>query len=130
MTQFDPETFRAEAQQCFRSSFNGSLVVICLADQRYGKSENPDMLSILNIDGHKTPPAISLQTTNPPPSSSQPQIDDQCVWRASHQVLQRIFLGDRQLTSAYISGRLIISGDMAVMARLKLTESASMQPQQ
>jgi hypothetical protein len=44
-----------------------------------------------------------------------------CVWRASDDVLMRIFEGGRAFESAYLSGRLKISGDMSVMARAHLT---------
>ena len=43
-----------------------------------------------------------------------------CVWRAQSETLSRIFSGGRALESAYLSGRLRISGDMSVMARLLL----------
>lgn len=43
-----------------------------------------------------------------------------CLWRASPDTLARIFEGGRALESAYLSGRLKISGDMSVMARLIL----------
>lgn len=129
MTEFDPEIMRAEAEKCFRSAFDGTLTIICRADQQFGKSETPEVICVLHIDGHASPPVISIatqETIEPPESNGSNGISPgACTWRASHQVLQRIFLGDRQLTSAYISGRLIISGDMAVMARLKLTDSAS-----
>jgi putative sterol carrier protein len=46
-----------------------------------------------------------------------------CVWTASSETLTRIFEGGRALESAYLSGRLSITGDMSVMARLAL-ESA------
>lgn len=44
----------------------------------------------------------------------------QCSWSAPIDDLRRIFEGGRALESAYLSGRLKISGDMSVMARLKL----------
>jgi hypothetical protein len=43
-----------------------------------------------------------------------------CVWRANADTLLRIFGGGRALESAYLSGRLMIAGDMSVMARLTL----------
>jgi hypothetical protein len=46
-----------------------------------------------------------------------------CVWRAGADTLARIFQGGRALESAYLSGRLKISGDMSVMARLILESS-------
>ena len=46
-----------------------------------------------------------------------------CIWHATPDILHRIFDGDRALTSAYISGRLAIQGDMSVMARLSMETS-------
>lgn len=45
------------------------------------------------------------------------------TWRASPDTLARIFEGGRALDSAYISGRLKISGDISAMARLILESS-------
>lgn len=45
------------------------------------------------------------------------------VWRAGAETLARIFEGGRALESAYLSGRLKISGDMSLMARLILESS-------
>ena len=43
-----------------------------------------------------------------------------CLWRAKADTLERLFTRERRrLESAYISGRLTIAGDMAVMARLE-----------
>ena len=43
-----------------------------------------------------------------------------CLWRAPSETLERLFTRERRrLESAYISGRLKIAGDMAVMARLE-----------
>ena len=43
-----------------------------------------------------------------------------CLWRAPAETLERLFTRERRrLESAYISGRLTIAGDMAVMARLE-----------
>ena len=42
-----------------------------------------------------------------------------CLWRAKTETFERLFTRERRrLESAYISGRLTIAGDMAVMARL------------
>lgn len=49
--------------------------------------------------------------------------DPQCVWRADGETLLRALQGGRALESAYLSGRLKISGDMSVMARLVLESS-------
>ena len=43
-----------------------------------------------------------------------------CLWRAQADTLERLFTRERRrLESAYVSGRLVIAGDMAVMARLE-----------
>lgn len=46
-----------------------------------------------------------------------------CIWRANSETLNRIFEGGRALESAYLSGRLSISGDISVMGRLILESS-------
>jgi hypothetical protein len=48
-----------------------------------------------------------------------------CLWRASRDTLMRIFEEERFLTNSYVSGRLVIAGDMSVMARLKLKGTPS-----
>jgi len=52
-----------------------------------------------------------------------PDRDPDCVWRANGETLNRIFEGGRALESAFLSGRLSISGDLSVMARLVLESS-------
>lgn len=64
------------------------------------------------VDGRKNPPAIR-QTA---PKNQKPA----CTWRAAEDVLLRVFGGERALESAYVSGRLLISGDMSVMARIEM----------
>ncbi len=64
------------------------------------------------IDGRGQTCAISAAA----PAGAFPS----CVWRAAPDTLARIFEGGRALESAYLSGRLKISGDMSVMARLVL----------
>ena len=46
-----------------------------------------------------------------------------CLWRAKHETLSRLFTErGRRVESAFVSNRLQISGDMAVMARLEIGE--------
>ena len=46
-----------------------------------------------------------------------------CLWRAKHETLARLFAERaRRVESAFVSNRLQISGDMAVMARLEIGE--------
>ncbi len=75
----------------------------------------PDGAAPFYVDGRADPCCLVVE---------QPQnVSPACVWRASSDTLLRIFQGGRVLESAYLSGRLKISGDMSVMARLVL-ESA------
>ena len=69
-------------------------------------------------DGDAAPPAV---TDDAPKAADEGRM---CVWRASADTLARIFEGERLLGSAYVSGRLSISGDMSVMARLQLERPA------
>lgn len=43
-----------------------------------------------------------------------------CVWRCAPDILARVLTSKRAVESAVINGRLEISGDMSVMARLHL----------
>jgi putative sterol carrier protein len=48
-----------------------------------------------------------------------------CLWQASSDTLGRLFTKERRrLESTFISGRLRISGDMSVMARLEPGDDA------
>ncbi len=48
-----------------------------------------------------------------------------CTWRTDGETLMRIFRGARAFESAYLSGRLHISGDMAIMLRLQMERAPS-----
>jgi len=67
------------------------------------------------IDGRKNPPAIVKDA----PADDAADI----VLRGARDVLLRVLSAERALESAYIAGRLQISGDMSVMARLTLDET-------
>lgn len=64
------------------------------------------------IDGRKTPPAV----TSAPPTGAEPA----CAWRGARDSLIRAIVNNRAFESAYVSGRIAVSGDMSVMARLEL----------
>lgn len=70
-----------------------------------------------HVDGRGEQVSIS----RPAPADEDAHGEGRCVWRASRETLTRIFDGERQLGSAYLSGRLAIAGDMSVMARLQLS---------
>lgn len=75
----------------------------------------PEGAAAFFIDGRAAPCAV---LSSPPAGEAVA-----CVWRAGAETLARIFQGGRALESAYLSGRLKISGDMSVMARLILESS-------
>jgi hypothetical protein len=77
---------------------------------------DPDGGAPLWVDGRKNPPAI----LGIAPSGLDHGGAGQCVWRAARDTLIRILDGERLLGASYLSGRLLISGDMAVMTRLQL----------
>ncbi|MFN0024841.1 MAG: SCP2 sterol-binding domain-containing protein [Parvularculaceae bacterium] len=99
----DAALLAAAAGGAFRRSFGAVLEIA------------PDGLAPFYVDGRAEPCCLAAE----PPQGSPAA----CVWRASGETLLRIFHGGRVLESAYLSGRLKISGDMSVMARLVL-ESA------
>jgi putative sterol carrier protein len=97
------QTLIAAAAGAFRTGFGAVLEIA------------PDGASPFYVDGRGESCAVLAG----PPSNVQAA----CVWRAAPDTLARIFEGGRALESAYLSGRLKISGDMSVMARLVLESS-------
>lgn len=88
------------ARRRLPSGFGGALCV------------EPDGQPAFVIDG-------TGQTTriiDPAPPGFAPDLR----WIANTETLLRIFEGSRAVESAYLSGRLVIAGDMAVMARLEM----------
>ncbi len=98
MTAADPLT--AAAAAAFRQGFGAVLEIVA-------EGATPFF-----IDGRGETCAVVAAA----PAGAVPA----CVWRAAPDTLARIFEGGRALESAYLSGRLKISGDMSVMARLVL----------
>lgn len=92
----------AEAKGFFTRPFDGVIRIELESDDRS-----------LWIDGREAPPVVS--------ENAPAGLDGRfCLWRTNRETLDRL-LGDppQQLESIYIAGRLKISGDMAVMARLE-----------
>ncbi len=67
---------------------------------------------VIWLDGRTAPPTVSRAA----PSGRAPD----CIWRGGAMTMARILDGERALESAFISGRLSVTGDMSVMARLKM----------
>lgn len=94
----------AQARQCLHRSFGGVVRV---------EVRQPD--GAFWIDGMPDPPVVSLDA----PTGLERGF---CLWRASGETLSRVLTPEnRRLEAAFVGGRLKISGDMAVMARLELT---------
>lgn len=91
----------AGAQIAFKSRFDAILAIIV--------DGHPTVI----IDGRSSPPVITEK-------ENLDIGDATCVWRVEEETLSRVFEGERAFTNAFLSGRLKIDGDMAVMARLEL----------
>lgn len=100
MTQEKPDDALAEAaKQAFAADFGAILKLA------------PDTGAPVWIDGRQTPPAVS---PTPPEADANPD----CTWRGARETLQRVLSSERAFLSAFVSGRVSVSGDMSVMARL------------
>ncbi|MEO1657296.1 MAG: SCP2 sterol-binding domain-containing protein [Pseudomonadota bacterium] len=90
------------AKSAFLAPFAGVLRVECTDDG-----------SSLWIDGRGDSIVVS--------DKAPPEVEGRfCLWRSDRSTLSLILSGQRHLETAYTSGRVKISGDMAVMARLEL----------
>ena len=92
---------REAAQKAFAASFDA---VLKLA---------PEGGDPVWVDGRAEPPAI---TATPPKGAKEAD----CVWRGGRESLIRALAGERAMESAFVAGRIAISGDMSVMARIAL----------
>lgn len=112
-----------KAQRCFISPFNGTIFIYCAEDDRAGANIADRATPALKIDGYQSPPAISITNEKAEETGHEASVQiAQCKWYAAESTFSRIFDGGRHLSQAYMSGRLTISGDMAVMARLHLED--------
>ena len=76
----------------------------------------PENGAPLFVDARQTPPTISHDA----PSD---QHEPNCTWHGSTETLTRTLSSKRAIENSIINGRLVISGDMSVMARLQLADS-------
>lgn len=90
-----------DARAAFQHRFDG-VIAILVAE-----------IGVIMVDGNHTPPKLGLKSADKPLAAN-------CIWRADDETLKRVFEGGRAFESAFLSGRLTIEGDMAVMARLEL----------
>lgn len=91
------------AEKAFKTSFQAVLKL------------TPETGDALWVDGHGE---IPLVLTNEPEEAEKSTAT--CVWRGARESLLRALSGERAFESAFVSGRIAVSGDMSVMTRLKI----------
>lgn len=99
----DAAALAAAAQALFRRPFDGVLAIEAVSEGARVE---------LRVDGRADPPAVAVG----------PTADADCRWRGAPEAVRRVLSGARGLLPAYVSGRLDIAGDMALMARLEFSD--------
>ncbi len=94
------QDLKDDARRAFKTPF-GAVILIEVKDGR-----------AFWVDGRTDPP--SLLEGSPADRAAD------CIWSGGATTIQRVLDGEKALESAYVSGRLSITGDMSVMARLKM----------
>jgi len=69
----------------------------------------PDSDPPVWIDGRSSPPKITKAIKRA-----------DCTWHGAPEVLIRALTGERAIESAFVAGRITISGDISVMSRLTI----------
>lgn len=77
----------------------------------------PETSAPIFVDGRPSRPLVSDR----PPADAKNGAD--CVWRCPDDIMARVLVSKRAIESAVINGRLVIAGDMSVMARLRLASA-------
>ncbi len=96
----DLEELKAAAATAFAEPFGGVLLLA------------PEEGRGVWIDGRAAPPEIKASAPKDEPAH--------CAWRGARESLLRVLESERAFESAFLSGRVSISGDMSIMARLRL----------
>ena len=65
------------------------------------------------VDGRADPPIVAAA----PPTDGA---SSDCIWHCPADILKRVLTSSRAVENAVINGRLLIAGDMSVMARLEM----------
>jgi len=94
------EEIRALALRAFTKPFGAVLELV------------PENGNTIWIDGRESPPTVL--------NNAPKKIPVDCTWRGARESLLRALEGERAMGSAFVSGRITISGDMSVMARLQI----------
>ncbi len=92
----------AAAEKAFSAAFGAVLEL------------RPESGDSLWVDGRQAPPKILAAAPDENPAA--------CCWRGARDALTRALASPRAFDSAYLSGRVGVSGDMSVMTRLELQE--------
>ncbi|MEO0398181.1 MAG: hypothetical protein AAF224_02020 [Pseudomonadota bacterium] len=78
------------------------------------------------VDGYTSPPSVSAtEPVKKDETKLAARKEGRAIWTASPETLIEIFARKKALESSYLSGRLLIGGDMSVMARLLLEAKQS-----
>ena len=102
MDEGDLEGLRAAASSAFAERF-GAVLKIIVGDG-----------AVLSVDGNKAPPAVAV--------AKETSLAD-CCWRLSADAFEKILCGEVDPANAFLSGRLRVTGDISVMARLTLADA-------
>ena len=89
------------AGKAFRSPF-GALLEL-----------RPESGDPIFVDGRADPPTVAS-------ASPKDKKTADCIWRCRIDTMRRVLTSSRAVENAVINGRLIIAGDMSVMARLNM----------
>jgi len=94
------DTLIAKVKETFPAAFKGVIEL------------KPEGEASVWIDGRAARPVAMLSAPKNHPAD--------CIWRGAPDALLRALESEKALESAYLSGRLFISGDMSLMTRLSM----------
>lgn len=98
------ESPESAAMKAFAKPFAGILKIV------------PDTGTPVWIDGRTCPPSVSTDGTR------TGNMTPGCIWHGKRRDIVDALKGEEHLVDAFISGRVTISGDMSIMARLEMEQ--------
>lgn len=96
------DDLRALAERSFAAPFEGVIRI-----EPHGEPG-------FDVDGWSSPPRV-VDASGPAPEG-----EARCVIRAGRDTLLRVLESERLFAAAFVAGRLVIRGDMSVVARAEL----------